>query len=82
MQKGNRLHVTWVSRLCVDVSVNCANIDFLIYATHNFRVEYIIINKEGSDQNYPVSFHNTRIKDGYMCYNVKAGRGGCEPNLT
>ena len=41
----------------------------IIYAPYNAFVP----NSEGSNIQYPVSFHNPRMESGYMCYGVKSG---------
>ena len=63
-----RYHVE-VSQPMYGLYDNSTDPESIVYVRYNTLVP----NNEGSDQNYPVSFHNTRIKDGYMCYNVKAG---------
>ena len=33
----------------------------------------LVPNSKGSNIQYSISFHNARIKDGCICYNVKSG---------
>jgi hypothetical protein len=33
----------------------------------------LIPNSEGSNIQYPISFHNPRIESGCICYDVKSG---------
>jgi hypothetical protein len=48
----------------------------IIYRPYNV----LIPNNEGSNVQYPVSFHNARIKDGCICFNIASGN--CNTGLT
>jgi len=63
-----RYHVE-VSQLMYGLYDNPKDPESIVYLRYNTLVP----NNEGSGQNYPVSFYNMRIKDGYMCYDVKGG---------
>ena len=64
-----RYHVE-VSQLMYGLTDNPSDPESIVYQPYSALVPN---NDAGSDHYYPISFHNTRIKDGYMCYNVKAG---------
>jgi hypothetical protein len=59
-----------ISQLMYGIRDNPSDLDSIIYGP--YRV--LLPNSEGSGKQYPVSFHNARIKeDGCICYNVKSG---------
>jgi hypothetical protein len=63
-----RYHVE-VSQLMYGVSDNPSDSESIIYGPYNT----LMPNIEGSNIQYPISFHNTRIEDGCICYDVKPG---------
>jgi hypothetical protein len=62
-----RYHIE-VSQLMYGLSDNPSDPESIIYGPHNT----LMPNSEGSNIQYPISFHNTRIEDGYICYDVKS----------
>ena len=68
-----RYHVE-ISQLIYGLSDNPSDPESIIYGPYNT----LIPNSEGSSKQYPISFHNARIVDGCICYNVKSGscKGG------
>jgi hypothetical protein len=68
-----RYHVE-ISQLMYGLSDNPSDPESIIYGPYNT----LIPNSEGSSKQYPISFHNARIVDGCICYNVKSGscKGG------
>jgi hypothetical protein len=59
------------------ISDNPSDSDSIIYGPYNV----LLPNSEGSGKQYPVSFHNARIKeDGCICYNVASGK--CSTGLS
>ena len=68
-----RYHVE-ISQLMYGLSDNPSDPESIIYGPYNT----LIPNSEGSNIQYPTSFHNARIVDGCICYNVKSGscKGG------
>jgi hypothetical protein len=63
-----RYHVE-VSQLMCGLSDNPSDSESIIYGPYNA----LIPNSEGSNIQYPVSFHNPRIESGCICYDVKSG---------
>jgi hypothetical protein len=63
-----RYHVE-VSQLMYGMSGNPSDSESIIYGPYTA----LIPNSEGSNIRYPISFHNARIEDGCICYNVKSG---------
>jgi hypothetical protein len=63
-----RYHVE-VSQLMYGLSDNPSDSESMIYGPYNT----LIPNTEGSNTQYPVSFHNLRIESGCICYGVKSG---------
>jgi hypothetical protein len=63
-----RYHVE-VSQLMYGINDNPSDLESIIYGPYNVLVS----NKEGSSKHYPISFHNVRIKDDCICYNVTSG---------
>jgi hypothetical protein len=63
-----RYHVE-VSQLMYGMSDNPSDSESIIYGPYSA----LIPNSEGSNKQYPISFHNARIEDGCICYNVKSG---------
>jgi hypothetical protein len=68
-----RYHVE-VSQLMYGLSDNPSDPESIIYGPYNALVP----NSEGSDTQYPISFHNARIESGCIYYDVKYGtcKGG------
>jgi hypothetical protein len=58
-----------ISQLTYGLSDNPSDPESIIYVPYNT----LMPNSEGSNIQYPISFHNTRIEDGCICYNVKSG---------
>ena len=59
-----------ISQLVYGISDKPSDLDSIIYGPYHV----LLPNSEGSGKQYPVSFHNARIKeDGCICYNVKSG---------
>jgi hypothetical protein len=70
-----RYHVE-VSQLMFGLSDNPSDTESVIYRPYNVLVP----NTEESGQNYPISFHNTGIKDdGCICYSIK--NGNCKTGI-
>jgi hypothetical protein len=63
-----RYHVE-ISQLMYGLSDNPSDPESIIYGPYNT----LIPNSEGSNIQYPISFHNARIVDGCICYDVKSG---------
>jgi hypothetical protein len=63
-----RYHVE-ISQLMYGLSDNPSDPESIIYGPYNT----LMPNSEGSNIQYPISFHNARIQDGCICYNVKSG---------
>ena len=63
-----RYHVE-VSQLMYGIGDNPSDFESILYGPYNVLVP----NKEGSSKQYPISFHNTRIEDGCICYDIKSG---------
>ena len=63
-----RYHVE-ISQLMYGLSDNPSDPESIIYEPYNT----LMPNSEGSNIQYPISFHNTRIQDGCICYNVMSG---------
>jgi hypothetical protein len=63
-----RYHVE-VSQLMCGLSDNPSDSESIIYGPYNA----LIPNSEGSNIQYPISFHNPRIESGCICYDVKSG---------
>ena len=63
-----RYHVE-ISQLMYGLSDNPSDPESIIYKPYNT----LMPNSEGSNIQYPISFHNTRIQDGCICYDVKSG---------
>ena len=58
-----------VSQLMYGLSDNPPDPESIIYYPYNA----LLPNIEGSNMQYPISFHNPRIKSGCVCYDVKSG---------
>jgi hypothetical protein len=63
-----RYHVE-VSQLMYGMSDNPSDSKSIIYRPYNI----LMANSEGSNLQYPISFHNTTIESGCICYDVKSG---------
>jgi hypothetical protein len=63
-----RYHVE-VSQLMYGINDNPSDLESIIYGPYNVLVP----NKEGSSKHYPISFHNVRIKDDCIWYDVTSG---------
>jgi hypothetical protein len=48
---------------------NPSDSESIVYGPYNT----LMPNSEGSSKQYPISFHNTRIEDGCICYDIKSG---------
>jgi hypothetical protein len=59
-----------ISQLMYGLSDNPSDSESMIYGPYNA----LIPNSEGSNIQCPIAFHNARIKDGCMCYDVVSGR--------
>jgi len=68
-----RYHVE-ISQLTYGLSDNPSDPESIIYGPYNT----LMPNSEGSSKQYPISFHNARIVDGCICYDIKSGscKGG------
>ncbi|HJT48253.1 MAG TPA: hypothetical protein VJ729_08710 [Nitrososphaeraceae archaeon] len=58
-----------VSQLMYGLSDNPSDPESIVYIPYNSLVP----NSEGTNIQYPVSFHNLRIESGCICYGVKSG---------
>jgi hypothetical protein len=58
-----------ISQLTYGLSDNSSDLESIIYVPYNT----LMPNSEGSNIQYPISFHNARIEDGCICYDVKPG---------
>jgi hypothetical protein len=58
-----------VSQLMYGLSDNPSDPESIIYGPYNALLPSI----EGSNMQYPISFHNPRIESGCVCYDVKSG---------
>jgi hypothetical protein len=58
-----------VSQLMYGLSDNPSDSESMIYGPYNT----LMPNTEGSNTQYPISFHNLRIESGCICYGVKSG---------
>jgi len=58
-----------VSQIMYGLSDNPSDPESIIYRPYNALVP----NNEGSNAQYPISFHNPRIESGCICYEVKSG---------
>ena len=63
-----RYHVE-VSQLMCGISDNPSDFESIVYAPFNT----LIPNSEGTNMQYPISFHNLRMESGCICYGVKSG---------
>jgi hypothetical protein len=54
---------------------NPSDSESIVYVPYNA----LMPNSEGSNKQYPISFHNPRIESGCICYNVKPGN--CESGM-
>jgi hypothetical protein len=63
-----RYHVE-ISQLMYGLSDNPSDPESIVYIPYNTLVP----NSEGSDIQYPISFHNLRIESGCICYGVRSG---------
>ena len=70
-----RYHVE-ISQLMYGLSDNPSDPESIVYRQYNALVP----NSEGHAMQYPISFQNTRIKDGYMCYNISLG--SCKTGIS
>jgi hypothetical protein len=58
-----------VSQLMYGIDGNPSDSESTVYRPYN----RLILNSEGYSKQYPISFHNARIKDGCICYDIKSG---------
>jgi hypothetical protein len=63
-----RYHVQ-ISQLMYGLSDNPSDSESMVYRPYNTLVP----NSEGSNIQYPISFHNPRIESSCICYDVKFG---------
>jgi hypothetical protein len=70
-----RYHVE-ISQLMYGLSDNPSDPESIVYGRYNALVP----NSEGHAMQYPILFQNTRIKDGYMCYNISLG--SCKTGIS
>ena len=63
-----RYHVE-VSQLMYGIGDNPSDSESIVYGPYNT----LMPNSEGSSKQYPISFHNTRIESGCICYDIKSG---------
>jgi hypothetical protein len=63
-----RYHVE-ISQLMYGIGDNPSDSESIVYRPYNT----LMPNSEGSSKQYPISFHNARIEDGCICYDVKSG---------
>ena len=63
-----RYHVE-VSQLMYGIPDNPSDFESIVYGPFNT----LIPNSEGTNMQYPISFHNPRMESGCICYNVKSG---------
>ena len=69
-----RYHVQ-ISQLMYGLLDNPTDSESIVYVPYNALTP----NSEGSNLQYPISFHNPRIESGCICYNVKSGN--CESGM-
>ena len=63
-----RYHVE-VSQPMYGIPDNPSDFESIVYGPFNT----LIANSEGTNMQYPISFHNLRMESGCICYNVKYG---------
>jgi hypothetical protein len=63
-----RYHIE-ISQLMYGIHDNPSDSESIIYGPYNT----LIPNSEGYSKQYPISFQNTRIEDGCICYDAKSG---------
>ena len=63
-----RYHVE-ISQLMYGIGDNPSDSESIVYGPYNT----LMPNSEGSSKQYPISFHNTRIESGCICYDIKSG---------
>jgi hypothetical protein len=63
-----RYHIQ-VSQLMYGISDNPSDSESIVYGPF----DTLIPNSEGTNMQYPISFHNLRMESGCICYNVKYG---------
>ena len=63
-----RYHVE-ASQLMYGIQDNPSDSESLVYEPFNT----LIPNSEGTNMQYPISFHNPRIESGCLCYNIMDG---------
>jgi hypothetical protein len=63
-----RYHVE-ISQLMYGIGDNPSDSESIIFRPYTT----LMPNSEGSSKQYPISFHNTRIEDGCICYDIKSG---------
>jgi len=63
-----RYHVE-ISQLTYGIGDNPSDSESIIFRPYTT----LMPNSEGSSKQYPISFHNTRIEDGCICYDIKSG---------
>lgn len=64
-----------ISQLAFGVSDDLSEPESIIYNPYSILVP----NTEGSSKQYPISFHNVRIRENSICYNVVSG--SCDDGL-
>jgi hypothetical protein len=63
-----RYHVE-ISQLMYGIGDNPSDSESIIYRPYTT----LMPNSEGSNKQYPISFLNARIEDGFICYDIKSG---------
>jgi hypothetical protein len=63
-----RYHIQ-VSQLMYGISDNPSDSESIVYGPF----DTLIPHSEGTNMQYPISFHNLRMESGCICYNVKYG---------
>ena len=65
-----------ISQLMYGLSDNPSDPESIVYGQY----DALVPNSEGHGIQYPISFQNTRTKDGYVCYNVNLG--SCKTGIS
>lgn len=65
-----------ISQLMYGLLDNPSDPESIVYGQY----DALVPNSEGHSIQYPISFQNTRIKDGYVCYNVNLG--SCKTGIS
>jgi hypothetical protein len=69
VNNNNKAAFPRVSQLMYGIGDNPSDSESIVYGPYNT----LMPNSEGSSKQYPISFHNTRIESGCICYDIKSG---------